>query len=85
MSDTRSIVAPNDTSAKTHEVYLKRLAELSPSERVRIAVGLWEAADSLQRAALRRKYPNADEAELTFQIAVTRFGPELARAAYRKS
>ena len=72
----------NDTSPNARRVYLQRLAEMTPSERVRIGVGLWQAAQSMQWAAARRKYPDADEAELAFQIAVTRFGEELARRVY---
>jgi len=78
-------VALNDTSAKAREVYLQRLSAMTPAERVRLGVGLWEAAQSLQWSAVRRKYPDANEAELAFQIAITRFGAELARAAYRRS
>ena len=37
-----------------------------------------------RRAATRRMYPDADEAEINFRIAVTRFGAELARKAYRR-
>jgi hypothetical protein len=65
-------------------VYLRRLAELTPAERVRAAVALWEAAHSLQWAAARHRNPDADDAEIVFQIAVTRFGAELARTVYRR-
>jgi hypothetical protein len=85
MSDTRTRVKLSDTSPKASKVYFERLAAMSPSERVRIGVALWEAGNSLQRAAIRRKYPDADEAEINFQMAVTRFGEDLARAAYRKA
>lgn len=74
----------SDTSPKAREVYWQRLAEMTPSERVRVGVGLWEAAHSLQWAAARRKYPEASDAELIYRIAVTRFGPDLAKAVYRR-
>jgi hypothetical protein len=74
----------DDTSPKARKVYEQRLRELTPSERVRMGVGLCESAYSLQLAGARRKYPDADEAELAFQIAVTRFGAELASKAYRR-
>jgi len=77
-------VALNDTSPKAQQVYFQRLKEMSPSERVALAVGLWEAGDSVQRAAMRRKYPSAEEAEISFQVAVTRFGSEVAHKAYGK-
>jgi hypothetical protein len=75
-------VAASDTSAEAGEVYFRRLAEMTPAGRLRIGVALWEAADSLQRAGMRRLYPEADDAEITFRVAVARFGGELARKAY---
>ena len=77
-------MAVSDTSEKTREVYFQRLKEMTAAERLRLGVALWTAADSLQRAAFRRADPDADEAEITFRIAVSRFGLELAQKAYRK-
>jgi hypothetical protein len=77
-------VALSDTSPKASQIYFQQLAAMSPAERVRLAAALWEAAQSLQWAATRRRHPDANEAEIAFQVAVTRFGAELARAAYRK-
>lgn len=74
----------SDTSPKASQVYFERLAAMTPSERVRLGIALWEAGHALQCAAFRRKYPHADEAEIAFHVAVTRFGEELARAAYRR-
>jgi Rv0078B-related antitoxin len=85
MRDTQSTVALSDTSAAAREVYFQRLAEMTPGERVRLAAALWETAHSLQCAAMRRRNPDADEAEIAFQIAVTRFGAELARTVYRRA
>jgi hypothetical protein len=74
-----------DTSPKASQVYFERLAAMTPSERVRLGVALWEAGHSLQCSVARRKYPHADEDEIAFQVAVTRFGEKLARAAYRRA
>lgn len=74
----------SDTSPEAREVYWRRLAEMTPAERVRLGVALWEAANSLQRAVLRRERPDADEAEICFEIAKSRFGAELASAVYRR-
>ena len=71
-----------DTSPKAREVYFRRLSEMTPSERLGIGAALWRAGDSLQRAAILRAYPHAGDAEISFRIAVTRFGSELARKAY---
>jgi len=76
---------PPDTSQKAQELYFERLAAMTPAERLALGVALWSAGDSLQRSALRRSYPQADETEILFRMAVATFGPELARKAYRKS
>ncbi len=73
-----------DTSADASNIYFRRLAEMTPSERLGVGVALWRAGDSLQYSATRRMHPAAPEAEITFRIAVTRFGAELARKAYGK-
>jgi len=73
-----------DTSERAREVYVRRLAQMTPSERLDIGAALWAAGDSLQRAAARHLYPEASEEEITFRIAVTRFGEALARKAYRR-
>jgi len=57
---------------------------MTPAERVNIGVALWATADSLQRSVIRRDFPAADEAEVTFRLAVARFGAELAQKAYRR-
>lgn len=82
LRDTESTVTSIDTSAEARETYLRRLAEMTASERLDIGAALWAAGDSLQHAAARRMYPEAGDAEITFRIAVTRFGAELARKAY---
>jgi len=83
--DTRTVVALTDTSPKASRVYFQRLAALTPAERLRLGAALWEAAHSLQWAVARRKHPEAEEAEIAFHVAVTRFGAELARAAFGRA
>ena len=73
---------PSDTSPEASEVYHRLLAEMTPSERLAIGAALWMAGDNVQRASLRRMYPDADDAEITFRIAITRFGADLARQVY---
>jgi hypothetical protein len=85
MRDTQTTVTLSDTSPKAQEVYLQRIRQMTPAERVRLAVGFWETAYSLQRAAVIRDYPTADEAQVRFYIAASRFGLELAQAVYRRA
>jgi hypothetical protein len=77
-------VVLSDTSEKAREVYFRRLKEMTASERLRLGAALWTAGNSLQRAALLREKPDADEAEITFRLAASRFGLELARKVYKK-
>ena len=79
-----NIVVLSDTSEQAREVYFERLRAMTASERLELGAALWIAGDSLQRAVLRRENPRADEAEIAFRIAVSRYGLELARKAYRK-
>lgn len=78
-------MAPGDTTAKANEIYWRRLAEMTPSERLRIAADLWEAGHKLQLAGMRHSFPDAGEDEILFRIAVTRFGADLARKVYRRT
>jgi len=72
----------SDTSPTAREVYFRRLAEMTSAERINIGINLWEAADAMQRTAVRHRYPDADDAEIAFRLAVLRFGAALARKAY---
>jgi hypothetical protein len=81
-SEILNIVRATDTSLKVRDIYYRRLKGMTPSERLRVGVELWNAGHSLQLAAARRSIPGADEAEIVFRIAVTRFGSELSRKAY---
>ena len=84
MRHTERTVSLIDTSLKASETYFRCLREMTPSERLGVGVALWQAGDSLQHSAMRRMHPAADEAEITFRIAVTRFGAELAQKVYGK-
>ena len=73
-----------DTSPAAQAVYERRLREMTPSERLSVGVSLFHAGDALQRAGLRRRFPDADEDEINFQVAAARYGEALARAAYKR-
>ena len=74
----------SDTSPKAREVYYQCLKSMTPAQRINLGVALWKAGDSIQRAGIRRNHPDADEAEIVFRLAVTRFGLELARNVYQR-
>ena len=66
------------------EFYFRRMAEMTPSERLGIVADLWKKGHALQCGGIRQQYPEADEDEVIFRVAVARFGMELARKAYRR-
>jgi hypothetical protein len=70
LRDTVIGMITDDTSAKANAVYFRRLAEMTPSERLNRGAALCQAGDSLQRAAMRRRYPEANDSEIIFRIAV---------------
>lgn len=74
---------PLDTSAEAEKVYFALLRKLTPVQRINMGVDLWKTGDSLQRVAVRRDFPLATEEEIRFQIAVRRFGREIAGKAFR--
>jgi endonuclease YncB( thermonuclease family) len=75
-------VPADDTSLRSRDVYNRRLAEMTPGERTKIGAALWQAGHATQLSAWRLRYPLADESEILFQLAITRFGEVLARKAY---
>ena len=68
----------SDTSPEARRVYHRILASLTPAERVSIAMDLTAAADELLRAAVRRRFPLAQEREFTYELLRARYGRALA-------
>ncbi len=68
----------SDTSPEAERVYYRALAALSPAERVAIAMDLTTAADQMLRAAVRRRFPDADDDQLTYELLRARYGRSLA-------
>ena len=74
-----------DTSERTREMYFRRLKEMTPSERLAVGVALCAAGNALQWAAMRRRHPGASEDEITFKIAASQWGTEVAGKVYKKA
>jgi putative heme iron utilization protein len=75
-------MAVADTAESAARIYNGRLSRMTPESRINLAASLWHAADSVERAAIRRDYPGIDDRELLFRLAEKRFGTSLARRAY---
>lgn len=74
----------SDTSPRMREVCDQRLAQMNPSDKVRILADLWQRGHALQCAGVRQQFPGAGEDEVIFRVAVLRFGESLARKVYGK-
>lgn len=79
------VMAVADTAESAARIYHDRLSRMTPEGRINLAASLWLAADSVERAAIRRDYPGIDNRELLFRLAEKRFGTCLARQAYGKA
>ncbi len=65
----------DDTTPKARQAYWDRLNQLTPTEKLDIALNLFETAHQLQRAAILHQNPNATESEILYQIALSRCHP----------
>jgi hypothetical protein len=72
----------SDTTPDAQRFYYQTLAKMSPSQRVAIAMDLTAAADELLRAAVRRRFPDADGEEFLYQLLRARYGRALADKVY---
>ena len=64
------------------EIERRRLAlawKAPPWRKLWLAAEMSQAARALTVAGLRHRYPEADEEEIRFRLAVLLFGPETAR------
>ncbi len=71
-----------DTTPDAQRFYYQRLAQMTPEERVHLAVELCEAADQMLRARIRRQFPDAQGADFEYQLLRARYGQELADRVY---
>ena len=72
----------SDTTTDARRFYYRTLARMSPAERVALAMDLTAAADDLLRAAVRRRFPDADGEEFLYQLLRARYGRALAQKVY---
>ena len=74
----------SDTTPKAQRFYYRRLAAMTPAQRLNIGIELTEAADELLRESVRRRFPDARGEEFEYQVLRTRYGRELADRVYRR-
>lgn len=73
---------PADTDEASLDVWLQVLRRLSPEQRLRNVVALFEQDLHLSRERLARLYPAASPPELELKLRRERWGDELFRQVY---
>ncbi len=69
-----------DTSAWADRVLFDHLRTLSPRESLELCMEACRTMDELLVAGLRRDHPKADDDEIEFRLAVTKYGADVVEA-----
>jgi len=71
-----------DTHPEALRVFLEIQGRMTPEQKLRRVVEMYEAMTALQMAEVRRRYSNADDHEIFMRVTARRLGPELMRTVY---
>jgi len=74
-----------DTDPKMEALQIRLWREASPARKMQMLAQLNDSVRLLALAGLRSRYPQADENELRYRLAVLLLGEELARKAFGES
>jgi hypothetical protein len=72
----------SDTHPKMEALQIQLLRQASPTRKMHMLAQLNASARMLALAGLRSQYPQADEAELRYKLAILLLGEETARKVY---
>jgi hypothetical protein len=72
----------SDTHPDALRVWLDIQRRLTPEEKFRQVVEMYEAITAAQTVEVRRLYPAATEREVFLRVTARRLGPELMKKAY---
>lgn len=75
----------SDTHPQMEALQIKLLREVPAWRKMEMLVSLNASAQELALAGLRRRYPNACDAEIRRRLADLLLGEDLARKAYGES
>lgn len=71
-----------DTSPAIEAMQVARWRSMSPAEKLAEVTQLTESAMALAEIGVRRRHPDADEAEVRRRVIALRVGRDLSVAAY---
>lgn len=72
----------SDTHPKIEALQIRLLRQAGPTQKMNLLARLNASARRLALAGLHSRFPNADEAELRYRLAVLLLGEDLVRKAY---
>lgn len=72
----------SDTTTEMERMVLALRRKQTPGQRMSNALEMCELVRSLELGMLRNQYPNADEREVRYMLAVKRYGRALADKAF---
>lgn len=72
----------NDTTNEAQLVRLRALQAMNPTRRLSLALGWSQSVRDLNRAAVRRQFPDSSEPELHRLVAERWLGAALAEKVY---
>jgi hypothetical protein len=75
-------ILSSDTHPKMEALQIQLWREASPTRKMNMLAQLNASARMLAMTGLRSRFPNADETQLRFKLAVLLLGDELARKVY---
>lgn len=75
-------VLSSDTHPKMEALQIQLWRQASPTRKMQMVAQLNASARMLAMTGLRSRFPNANEAELRFKLAVLILGDELAEKVY---
>jgi len=72
----------SDTHPDALRVWLDIQRRLTPEQKFRQVVEMYEAVTAAQTAEVRRLYPAATEREVFLRVTARRLGPDLMKKVY---
>jgi len=76
---------PSDTSPEIEAMQVERWRAMTVGERVELLRSMHTAVEQIAVAGIRAVDPSADDVEIRYQLAVRRYGRQLAEEAFARS
>jgi len=66
----------NDTSTKIESIYLEKIAQISPEERLSMACQMYQTGRDLVIAGIMAEHPGLSDSELKIHLFKRIYGPD---------